>query len=216
MLQSAEVRASLHLPDDVGREQAWIGMAAWLGQWELRGTGQWAVVERATGAFLGRAGMHLSRARRLARDRDRLGVPSAPVGQGLRDRSRRGLGRYAFAHHDVDALYSVILPENTRSQAVAQRLGFTLFETRITSHFPSRRTASGASLAPGALAPDGDVQVVGDLAGHVVLAGLGLHRHDAVAVVDDGRLAAGQQVRGRDEAQPVVVGLEPFAHARGR
>jgi RimJ/RimL family protein N-acetyltransferase len=43
---------------------------------------------------------------------------------------------YAFAHHDVDALYSVILPENKRSQAVAQRLGFTLFETRITSHFP--------------------------------------------------------------------------------
>jgi RimJ/RimL family protein N-acetyltransferase len=30
----------------------------------------------------------------------------------------------------------VILPENTRSQAVAQRLGFTLFEMRITSHFP--------------------------------------------------------------------------------
>ena len=46
MLQSAEVRASLHLPDDVGREQAWSGMAAWLGQWELRGTGQWAVEER--------------------------------------------------------------------------------------------------------------------------------------------------------------------------
>ena len=43
---------------------------------------------------------------------------------------------YAFAHHDVDALYSVILPENARSQAVAQRLGFTLFEMRITSHFP--------------------------------------------------------------------------------
>ncbi len=43
---------------------------------------------------------------------------------------------YAFAHHDVDALYSVILPENERSQAVARRLGFELFELRITSHFP--------------------------------------------------------------------------------
>ena len=58
MLQSAEVRAALHLPDDVGREQAWNGMAAWLGQWELRGTGQWAVVDRTTGSFLGRTGMH--------------------------------------------------------------------------------------------------------------------------------------------------------------
>ncbi|HTK15370.1 MAG TPA: GNAT family N-acetyltransferase [Acidimicrobiia bacterium] len=58
MLQTPEVRASLHLPDDVGREQAWNGIASWLGQWELRGTGQWAVVERSTGEFAGRAGMH--------------------------------------------------------------------------------------------------------------------------------------------------------------
>ena len=43
----------------------------------------------------------------------------------------------AFAHHDVDALYSVILPENAASQAVAKRLGFTLYETRALSHFPS-------------------------------------------------------------------------------
>ncbi len=44
---------------------------------------------------------------------------------------------YVFAHHDVDAVYSVILPENTASQAVAKRLGFTLYETRALSHFPS-------------------------------------------------------------------------------
>jgi RimJ/RimL family protein N-acetyltransferase len=30
----------------------------------------------------------------------------------------------------------VILPENTASQAVARRLGFTLSETRALSHFP--------------------------------------------------------------------------------
>ena len=30
----------------------------------------------------------------------------------------------------------MILPENARSQAVAQRLGFTLFEMRVTSHYP--------------------------------------------------------------------------------
>jgi RimJ/RimL family protein N-acetyltransferase len=43
MLQSPGVRASLHLAADIGREQAWVQMAQWLGQWELRGTGQWAV-----------------------------------------------------------------------------------------------------------------------------------------------------------------------------
>ena len=58
VLQTRQVRASLHLPDDVGREHAWLGMAQQLGQWELRGTGQWALEEQATGAFVGRAGMH--------------------------------------------------------------------------------------------------------------------------------------------------------------
>jgi RimJ/RimL family protein N-acetyltransferase len=136
MLQSAEVRASFHLPDDVGREQAWSAMAAWLGQWELRGTGQWAVVARTTGAFLGRAGMHLP-------ERDdwpgiEIGWAFHPRawGKGYATEAGTASVEYAFAHHDVDALYSVILPENTRSQAVAQRLGFTLFEMRVTSHFP--------------------------------------------------------------------------------
>jgi RimJ/RimL family protein N-acetyltransferase len=136
MLRSAEVRASLHLPDDVGPEQAWNGMAAWLGQWELRGTGQWAVEERASGAFLGRAGMHYP---------ERDDWPGIEIGWAFHPRSwghgyateaGRASVEYAFAHHDVDALYSVILPENTRSQAVAQRLGFTLFEMRTTSHYP--------------------------------------------------------------------------------
>jgi RimJ/RimL family protein N-acetyltransferase len=136
VLQSAEVRASLHLPDDVGREQAWNGMAVWLGQWELRGTGQWAVEDRATGAFLGRAGMHWP---------ERADWPGIEIGwafhprtwgQGYATEAGAASVEYAFAHHDVDALYSVILPENTRSQGVAKRLGFTLFEMRITSHFP--------------------------------------------------------------------------------
>ena len=38
---------------------------------------------------------------------------------------------------DVDALYSVILPENAASQAVARRLGFTPGEERAFAHFPS-------------------------------------------------------------------------------
>ena len=91
VLQAPEVRASLHLPDDVGREQAWHRMAMWLGQWELRGTGQWALEEKATGAFVGRAGIAPSRTRD-----DWPGIeigwtlhPDA-LGQGLRDRSGRG------------------------------------------------------------------------------------------------------------------------------
>lgn len=137
LLQAPEVRASLHLPDDVGREHAWSGMAAWLGQWELRGTGQWALEERSSGMFVGRAGSHWP---------ERADWPGIEIGWALHpDHWGRGYATEAgaaacdwvFAHHDVDAIYSVILPENTASQAVARRLGFAPWQERTMSSFPS-------------------------------------------------------------------------------
>jgi len=140
VLQAPPVRESLHLPDDVGRYDAWLGIAQQLGQWELRGTGQWALEEKATGAFVGRAGMHWP-----ARE-DWPGIEIGWTlhpdhwGKGYATEAGAAAIGYAFAHHDVDALYSVILPENTASQAVAERLGFTLYETRVVSHLPSAAT----------------------------------------------------------------------------
>jgi len=137
VLQAPEVRASLHLPDDVGRYDAWLGIAKWLGQWDLRDTGQWALEEKASGTFVGRAGTHFP-----ARE-DWPGIEIGWAlhpdhwGKGYATEAGAAAIEYAFAHHDVDAVYSVILPENTASQAVAQRLGFTLHETRALSHFPS-------------------------------------------------------------------------------
>jgi len=137
LLQTPQVRAALHLPDDVGRYDAWLGLAKWLGQWELRDTGQWALEEKASGAFVGRAGSHFP-----ARE-DWPGIEIGWAlhpdhwGKGYATEAGAAAVEYTFAHHDVDALYSVILPENTASQAVAKRLGFTLYETRALSHFPS-------------------------------------------------------------------------------
>ena len=109
-------------------------MAAWLGQWELRGTGQWAVEgDRRVPSVGGHA---------PSRADDWPGIEIGWAfhprhwGKGYATEAGRRAVEYAFAHHDVDALYSVILPENARSQAVAQRLGFTLFEMRVTSHYP--------------------------------------------------------------------------------
>ena len=58
ILQSEPVRSAFHLPETIGRWDAWSQMAAWLGQWELRGTGHWALQEKATGSLVGRAGLH--------------------------------------------------------------------------------------------------------------------------------------------------------------
>jgi len=137
LLQAPEVRVSLHLPDDIGREQAWQQIAMWLGQWELRGTGQWALEEKSSGAFVGRAGTHRP---------ERADWPGVEVGwtlhpdhwgKGYATEAGKASVDYAFAHHDVDALYSIILPENRASQAVARRLGFEPWEERVLSFFPS-------------------------------------------------------------------------------
>ena len=136
VLQSEPVRRSLHLPEIVGRWDAWSQMAVWLGQWELRGTGQWAVEERVTGDFLGRAGLH------NPRREDWPGVEVGWVlhpnywGRGYATEAGRRAVQYAFAELGVPELFSVILPENARSIAVAQGLGFSFTEERALSHFP--------------------------------------------------------------------------------
>jgi RimJ/RimL family protein N-acetyltransferase len=136
LMTAPAVRASLHIPDDFGREQAWQQMAHWLGQWELRGTGQWALEEKATGILVGRAGSHLP---------ERSDWPGIEIGWTLHpDHWGKGYATeaggaardYVFAHHDVDAIYSVILHANTASQAVARRLGFTPWEERTFAFFP--------------------------------------------------------------------------------
>src|ERR1700674_487014 len=58
LLSTPEVRRSLRLPETISRREAWSGMAQWRGQWELRGSGHFALEERATGRFVGRAGLH--------------------------------------------------------------------------------------------------------------------------------------------------------------
>jgi RimJ/RimL family protein N-acetyltransferase len=131
-----EVRRALRLPDTYSRREAWSGMAQWRGQWELRGSGHFAVEERATGRFVGRAGLH----RPEVHDWPGLEVGWALHprywGKGYATEAGAGSVAYAFEVVGADEVFSVILPENRRSQAVAGRLGLTLFEERVLSIYP--------------------------------------------------------------------------------
>lgn len=137
LLATPEVRHSLRLTDDYGRHQAWLTMAQWRGQWELRATGQFAVEERTTGRFVGRAGLH-----HPERD-DWPGVEVGWVlhpevwGRGYATEAGAASISYAFDVMGLDEAWSVILPDNARSQAVAGRLGLTWVDDRVLSSFPS-------------------------------------------------------------------------------
>lgn len=111
------------------REDAWRAMALYSGHWLLRGYGQWALVEKATGQLIGRAGLW-----------NPEGWPGLEAGWLLR-RSRWGLGfateaglatlDYAFRVVRARHVISLIYPENTPSIRVAQRLGERLEGTMV-------------------------------------------------------------------------------------
>ncbi len=91
-------------------------------RWRELGYGQWALEERASGRFVGRAGLH----------RHRLWLQDVECGWGL-DPEFWGRGyateagaaalRYAFAELDVPRVVSILHPDNTPSIRVAERLG---------------------------------------------------------------------------------------------
>jgi RimJ/RimL family protein N-acetyltransferase len=106
------------------REEAWRTIAVYLGHWELRGYGQWAVERRLDGRFVGRAGLWYPE-----------GWPELEVGWTF-DRSAWGEGfateagqasiDWAFEELGLQRIGAVIAPENARSRAVAVRLGMEL------------------------------------------------------------------------------------------
>lgn len=103
------------------REASWRLMALLLGHWTLRGHGQYAVVERAGGALVGRVGLWhpegwpgLEVGWLIGRDR---------WGRGYATEAARAVARTAFTELGVDRLISVIRPANVASIRVARKLG---------------------------------------------------------------------------------------------
>ena len=103
------------------RGAAFRSMAVHLGHWQLRGYGQWALEERASGRFVGRAGLWQPD-----------GWPGLEVGwvldracwgRGYATEAGRAAMEYAFDVLRADEVISLIRAENTGSIRVAERLG---------------------------------------------------------------------------------------------
>jgi ribosomal-protein-alanine N-acetyltransferase len=135
-MTSDQVRCSLQVPDDFSIRYAWGSILQFAGMWELKGLGQWALEERSTGRFVGRAGLH------WRPDDDWPGVEvgwmldPAPWDSGYAVEAGSRAVRYGFEELGEEVLFSLILPENTRSQAVARRLGYEPGIERTMSFYP--------------------------------------------------------------------------------
>ena len=143
MEDSPEVRAGLGTSDEFRKPDAFLKMAAWLGQWELRGTGHWALEEKDSGQFVGSAG--LNRPERHNWPGVEVGWTLHPSqwGRGYATEAGAAAVRYGFEELGEERLFSCIVPDNHRSQAVARRLGFELIEERVISFFPEEPEVHG-------------------------------------------------------------------------
>lgn len=117
----AQVMQHIGTGGPVGKDAAWRQVATFLGAWQLNGHGMWALERLADGRLIGRVGFI-----------DAEGWPGCELGwllareawgQGYAVEAARAAlacGREAFG---IDEPISLIRPENTRSIALAQRLG---------------------------------------------------------------------------------------------
>jgi RimJ/RimL family protein N-acetyltransferase len=99
-------------------------MALFEAVWQERGYGQSAVLQRDSGRFLGRVGLHPW----PHWNEVEVGWVLAPSAQGHGYASEAAASwiTYAFGTLGIPRLTAVIHPENTASQRVAARLGFHL------------------------------------------------------------------------------------------
>ncbi len=104
-------------------------MATTLGHWALWGYGLWSVVETATGALVGRAG--------LWNEPGWPGVEAAwfvgrPYwGHGFAPEAGQASLRFAFERLAVDQVVSVIDADNAQSIRVAEKVGETYHHTEF-------------------------------------------------------------------------------------
>jgi RimJ/RimL family protein N-acetyltransferase len=127
MYSDPEVMRFLEDGHPVDRASAFRSMALHLGHWELRGYGQWALEERASGELVGRAGLWQPE-----------GWPGLEIGwlldrrawgRGLASEAGRAAVDYAFRVVEADEVISLIRPDNHASIRVAERLGESYRET---------------------------------------------------------------------------------------
>lgn len=105
----------------LSREDAWRQMAMLAGHWQLRGFGMWAVEERATGAFIGRVGLHFPEG---WPDREVAWALARPYwGRGFAFEAARAALTHAFLTLEWERAISLIDPANSRSVRLAERLG---------------------------------------------------------------------------------------------
>ncbi|MQY06082.1 hypothetical protein ACRB68_41620 [Actinomadura sp. RB68] len=121
MLGDPEVARFLSVEGSISREDAWRNLALMIGHREIRGYTHWALVEKSSGRFVGRAGPWRP-----------FGWPGLEIGwclarehwgKGYATEAARAALAYCFDELGADEVLSLIAMDNERSARVAERIG---------------------------------------------------------------------------------------------
>lgn len=102
-------------------EESWRALATIIGHWAMRGYGFFAVEERETGAYCGRVGPWFPE----GWPEPELGwtLTEAAEGRGIAREAAEAARRHAYGPLGWSSAISLIDPANTRSVALAERIG---------------------------------------------------------------------------------------------
>ncbi|MEM9972845.1 MAG: GNAT family N-acetyltransferase [Pseudomonadota bacterium] len=115
------------------RSSAFQSLAALIGHWHLRGFGRWMIEDRDTGAPLGIVGpMHPDG---WPEPEIAWSVFEAAEGRGVAYEAARFSLRYAYEVLGWSTAISCSMPDNTRSIALAKRLGATYERDFVNPEF---------------------------------------------------------------------------------
>jgi RimJ/RimL family protein N-acetyltransferase len=100
-------------------------LLAWMvGQWQGRGWGPWAIIERETSAFLGDCGMlYMPSVGHTIELMYALGKEA--WGKGYATEAVHAAVRYSFEVAGVSHMVALAVPDNTASRRVMEKLGMT-------------------------------------------------------------------------------------------
>jgi RimJ/RimL family protein N-acetyltransferase len=103
------------------RDEAWRKFAVYPGHWALRGYGPWALEEKASGAFVGLAGLWFPQG--WVEPEITWALLPGQHGKGYATEAAQRALQAAYEHFGWTTAVSVISTDNTASLAVAERLG---------------------------------------------------------------------------------------------
>ncbi len=119
----ANARTQQYLGGVFNRDDAWRRIAMFVGHWEMRGFGNWALERKADDAFVGYTGLWQPSG--WPEPEIMWGLVEAHEGNGYATEGASRACTYAFRELGWPTAVSYIASDNAGSRAVAKRLGAT-------------------------------------------------------------------------------------------